>query len=139
MKSLLAAIPLAFLLAAPAASKPAITASSQVVYYGMGAEEALGRFDVAFVECRNHAPAALAALKAGGTRVLCYLSIGEDRELREGDRRGPGGKASWYFDRDADFRPDRNPAWNTWYVNAGNAAWQKRILDDEIPALLALG
>ena len=76
------------------------------------------------------------ALQRRGTRVLGYLSLGEDDRLRRGDGKGPGGQASWYVDEHvgagfaspgSDEKPDSNPDWNSYYVDPSNRAWQKAI------------
>src|SRR5256885_6895932 len=64
------------------------------------------------------------ALNARGVVTIGYISVGEDEQLRVGNGKGPGGKASWYFDRDKDGRPDMNDIWKSVYANAADPAWR---------------
>jgi hypothetical protein len=75
-----------------------------------------------------HTPAAttqlVKQLKSKRVVTIGYISCGEDESLRTGDGAGPGGKASWYFDKDNDGKPDIQPVWKSIYANAANPKWR---------------
>ena len=77
------------------------------------------------------------AISAKGPITVGYITIGEDEELQVGNGKGPGGKASWYFDRDHDDVPDQDGIWKSWYTNANDPEWRasrveiaKKLVDD---------
>lgn len=100
-----------------------------VCYYGIGKIEKMSKFDVAILESRNLTRQNIEALNRSGTWTIGYISVGEDITLRVGDGKGPGGYASFYFDRDKDGQPDMNPNWNSFFTDAGNPLWQDIIIE----------
>lgn len=91
------------------------------VYYGPPtpqALETLGRFRTAVVQATLYAPQQLAALRAGGTRVLGYLSVGEDHST--GDYRCTPGCAAYHL--------AVNPGWGSVAVDAAHPAWRAEVL-----------
>ncbi|WP_226342466.1 endo alpha-1,4 polygalactosaminidase [Deinococcus sp. AJ005] len=91
------------------------------VYYGPPTPQALktlGGFGTVVVQTTLYQPAQLDALRAGGTRVLGYLSVGEDHPL--GDYRcAPGCQA---------YHLEVNPQWGSVKVDATNPAWWAELL-----------
>jgi hypothetical protein len=112
-------------------------AKSYYCYYGSDKVEALSKFDFVIL----HAPAAtretVTQLRDRGVVTIGYISCGEDETLRTGDGAGPGGKASWYFDKDKDGKPDTHPVWKSIYTNSADPKWRadrvreaKRLITD---------
>ena len=93
-------------------------------YYGSGKVAELSHYDVAVLHSPQMAVEDIARLNELGVVTVGYLTVGEDDELREGDGSGPGGMASWYFDRDRDGEPDQNGIWKSWYANPDDPAWR---------------
>lgn len=107
-------------------------------YYGSGKVAELSQYDVAVLHSPQMAVADIAKLNALGVVTAGYISVGEDDQMREGDGTGPDGKASWYFDRNADGLPDQNGIWKSWYANASDPNWRadrvkeaKRLVEEE--------
>jgi len=97
-------------------------------YYGGGRLEDLIARDAVIIETRAQPRENIDALRAAGRLAVGYISIGEDHDRREGDRRGPGGYDSAYFDRDGDKLPDKNPVWNSYYADARSESWRAFFL-----------
>lgn len=108
-------------------------------YYGFGRIEDLSKFDMVIIEASNYSAEDIAAIKASGTIVLGYVSLGEDtRPLQVEDGTGPissgfltfNGYAPYYLDDNPrDGYPDRNSVWGGYYVHAGNALWQDYVIN----------
>jgi endo-alpha-1,4-polygalactosaminidase (GH114 family) len=117
-------------------------------YYGSGRVDELARYDVVILQPDNYTPADVARLKKGGvSKVLGYVSLGEDDSLRRGNGKGPGGYASWYVDEftgkgfgsiGADGAPDRNAEWDAYYVDPSDRRWRANIRD-QVERLRGLG
>lgn len=107
---------------------------SYMCYYGPGRTDDLLTRDALIIETKNQTTAEVNALRAAGKLTVGYISIGEDSELRQGDRKGPGGYDSAYFDRNKDNVPDKNETWNSYFANAGSPSWRAHFLarSDEI-------
>lgn len=99
-------------------------ARSFYAYYGGGKVAELSRYDIAVLHTPMMAHADVRRLSALGVVTVGYISIGESSKLFDGDGTGPGGKASWYFDRDENGEPDQNTIWKSWYANANDPAWR---------------
>jgi hypothetical protein len=99
-------------------------AKSYYVYYGPNRVNELAKFDVVIL----HTPAAtgqsVEELKSRGVVTIGYISCGEDETLRRGDGTGPGGMASWYFDKNKDGKPDTHRVWKSIYANAADPKWR---------------
>lgn len=93
-------------------------------YYGSGKAAELSHYDVVILHSPQMELDNIAALNERGVVTIGYISVGEDDTFREGDASGPGGMASWYFDRDGDGAADRNGIWNSWYANAADPKWR---------------
>lgn len=107
--------------------RPPLQADSYCVYHGSGQIDDLARFGLAVVRTVNYRPEEIAALREASTRVLAYVSMGEDDEFRRG--------ASWYRLDSVTSRPLRDERWGTYYVDIRDRDWQKRVLDAARAAL----
>ncbi len=113
-----------------------LSLNNYVTYYGADKISDIKKFKLAFLESSNYNSSAIENIKSSGTMPVCYVSIGEDDSLNIGDGLGPGGYASWYLDSNGDNKPDQNPYWGSYYVNASNLLWQDRILNQVTPVIL---
>lgn len=96
--------------------------------------EALKAFDVAIIHSSQlrsdpEAKAHVEELKAAGTYVISYISIGEDDSLTVADGLGENGYASYYLYDDYGM-PRRNNSWGSYFIDAGNPVWQSMILSE---------
>ena len=107
-------------------------------YYGKGKLDSLANFDLVIISPENYSPEEISFLSRRGTIVVGYISVGEDETLQLGDRKGPGGYASWYLDyfqgkgtggkKGGDGKPDQNEEWGSYFVNLNNRLWLKHTL-----------
>jgi hypothetical protein len=109
--------------AAPARERFA-KAKSFYTYYGKGRVAELSHYDIAVLHTPAMTPAEVKQLDDIGVVTVGYVTVGEDDQLRVGDRTGPAGKASWYLDKDNDKRPDQNGIWKSWFANANDPQWR---------------
>ena len=107
--------------------------------YQSGLLGSMKKFNMAITDVRNYTRDEVIQLKASGTTVIGYVSVGEDISLEKGDGLGPGGYASWYFDGNNDNKPDQNGEFSSYYTNAANAQWVQRIADVEAKAAFDKG
>ena len=103
---------------------------SYACYYGTGQLDQLQRFPLVILQPESHSPGEIESLRAHGTLILGYLSLGESAVQVE--------DASWYL-RDSDGDLLNNPNWNTCYVDTRDPAWLKYLLTACIPTMLAHG
>lgn len=89
------------------------------VYYGLGKAEELSQYDLAVVQPNTLSATELAQLKASGTRVAVYLSVGEVEPSRD-----------WFSDGRVpeDWLLGSNEAWGSYYVDANQAGWRDLIV-----------
>lgn len=106
-----------------------------VFYYGSKFTDKLLQYETVVLDSRNFASTDLKKLQNDNVRIITYISIGETDTLILGDGKGPGGFASWYFDGNGDGRPDQNPNWGSYYVDASNEKWHEHVLNRVIPSL----
>ena len=99
-------------------------AKSYCCYYGPERADALSHFDAAILHIPAQTPANVKTLSQLGVVTIGYLSVGEDEALRVGNGHGPGGKASWYFDRKHTGKPEENGTWSSYFANAADPAWR---------------
>ena len=99
-------------------------AKSYCCYYGPERANALSHFDAAILHLPAQTPANVKALSQLGVVTIGYLSVGEDETLRVGNGQGPGGKASWYFDRKNTGKPEENGIWGSYFANAADPNWR---------------
>jgi endo-alpha-1,4-polygalactosaminidase (GH114 family) len=116
-------------------------------YYGAGRVPDLAKFDLAILETRQHTPEDVAKLRSAGTIVIGYVSVGQAHALEVGDGRGPDGMASWYLDQltetadglvpGPDGQPDRDPEWQSYWVDLAAPEWQRK-LDADVARVLTI-
>lgn len=97
--------------------------------YQSGLQNYMKKFDMVITDTRNYTKDEIMQVKANGTVVIGYVSIGEEVGLQKGDGLGPGGYASWYFDGNNDGKPDQNGEFGSYYTNAANSLWVQRVLN----------
>lgn len=113
-------------------------AASYCCYYGAGETSDLSHFDAVILHTPAQTAADIKRLNELGVVTIGYLSVGEDDQLQAGNGQGPGGKASWYFNKHNPNEPDKNGTWNSWYANAADPLWranrvaEARRLCDEV-------
>ena len=116
-----------------AADKPAWNQEeirSFVTYYGSDFS-ALDEVDVAIVDTRNFGTTAkdkkklVKQLQRKGAYVITYVSVGEDVEKYNPTLE----MKPYYYDKDQDGRPDRNPNWGSIYVDASHPDWHQEVLE----------
>lgn len=107
---------------------------SFICYYG-DFDDVQKEFDVAIMHSNtlyNHeeadAKAKVKEMQDAGTYVISYITIGEDDSLNIADGLGEGGYASYYIYENG--FPKMNANWGSYFVDAGNPVWQKRVLDE---------
>jgi len=86
-----------------------------VVYYGTGRVDDLARYDLAIIQPDTLSADELTTLKAQGTLVVSYLSIGEAEPERE-----------WYLDGRVDptWELGTNENWGSRFIDANQIGWQ---------------
>lgn len=99
-------------------------AQNYAVYYGVGREQDLAKFDLAIVEPEGQTAEALAQMQSAGTLVLAYLSIMEvlpyssDRKLLT--------ESDYIF---LDGQRFINQEYGNYWVDLRSAAWSKLLLN----------
>ncbi len=99
-----------------------------LAFYGQTADETvLSGYDLVVLDPMFQGD--LARVGAGGTRLCAYLSLGEIR------------RADPFFEGlDTACLLEENPAWpGTWRVDVRQAAWEKVVLHEMLPAITAHG
>src|SRR5215212_8473026 len=86
-----------------------------IVYYGSGRTDDLARYGLAIIQPDTLTSDELANLKAQGTLVVAYLSVGEAEPGRE-----------WYSDGRVDpkWLLGKNENWGSYFVDANQQGWQ---------------
>src|SRR3954453_5773528 len=98
-------------------------ARSYDCYYGPGRVDELSKYDLVILHTPAATPEVVRQLKERGVVTIGYISCGADESVRDGDGTGPGGKASWYFDKDHDGKPDVDVIWKSPWVNINDPKW----------------
>ncbi|MDI6703203.1 MAG: glycoside hydrolase family 66 protein [bacterium] len=115
------------------------------VYYGKGRIRDLCKFDLVIIQPAHYTPQEIAFLKTNKTKVLGYLSIGEDYPLKVHNGKGPGGYASWYLDYftgvgcdipGPDGKPDRHKDWGSYFVNPKDKGWQQYVIYEKMATIV---
>ncbi|ASN82719.1 endo alpha-1,4 polygalactosaminidase [Deinococcus ficus] len=83
------------------------------VYYGDQQLNKLRAYQTVVLQPQHYTGQELRWLRDQGVRTLAYLSLGEDPHALPG---------AW-------ARQERNPAWGTWYVKVGHAAWRAQVFE----------
>jgi hypothetical protein len=99
-------------------------AASYCCYYGADHTSDLSHFDAVILHTPAQTAEDVKKLSDLGVVTIGYVSVGEDDQLHVGNGKGPGGKASWYFDKNSAGQPDKNGTWNSWYANAADPDWR---------------
>ena len=99
-------------------------AQSYTCYYGPDRVAALSHVDAAILHTPAQTPGTVGQLNRLGVVTIGYESVGEDETLRTGNGRGPGGKASWYFDRSHTGAPEKNGIWSSYFADAADPLWR---------------
>jgi uncharacterized protein (TIGR01370 family) len=107
--------------------KGLLNIKSYAVYYGQDEIDKLSKYDLVILEPDNYSKDEIENLKANGTIVLAYLSVGEVNSGRS------------YFNEVKDCILGKNPVWNSYYVNVSCKKWREFILDKRISHLLNKG
>jgi hypothetical protein len=114
-------------------------------YYGQPKVAELSHYPLVILETGQYNAAQIAQIKKAGVTVIGYLSVGEVLESpRSKPPTTPPAKnaphplalAPYYLDRDGDGTPDQNGSWNSLYVDARAAEWQRRVLEELAPLVL---
>lgn len=86
--------------------------------------EKLTQFDLVVLDGESHPD--LAPLKSAGVKLLGYVSIGEVHDGKQAD-----------LPQSAIIK--KNDHWNSYMVDVRDTAWRNRILEHDVPAVLAQG
>ena len=97
-------------------------------YYGGGDISRLAQYNAVILHAPEMSAHNVRKLDRLGVITLGYLSIGEASELIRGNGKGPGGYASWYFDKQQVGKPDENGNWHSYYANCNDPAWRSRCV-----------
>src|SRR5688572_27659646 len=101
-------------------------AKNYYCYYGADRADELAKYDFVVLHTPAATPQLVKTLKDKGVVTIGYITCGEDLPPpRKGDGRGPGGFASWYFDKDNDGKPDTHPIWKSPFANAADPKWRE--------------
>jgi len=108
--------------------------SNYICYYGNDLDvNILSNFDVAIIYPNvlfdnPNSKDLIKQLQDKGTYVIVYLTVGEDDKLSIGDGLGDNGYASYYIYENG--YPKQNDNWGTYFVDAGNPAWQSKVIKE---------
>jgi len=99
--------------------------NNYAVYYGSGRIEELKKFDMVIIQPESYTADEVGHIRQSGTLVFAYLSVGEAEPYR------------WWFEliRD-DWILEKNPNWNSLYVDAGKAGWRSVLTNKVLPKML---
>jgi uncharacterized protein (TIGR01370 family) len=101
---------------------------SWLCYYGLEASpEVYGRFDLVVFDSTWHPP--LVRRADGAPVILGYLSLGEVLE------QGP----LWPFVKNRPCLVEKKSFWDSWVVDVRDPAWQRLIVHETVPGILAQG
>ena len=107
-------------------------AKSFYCYYGSCRVGELSAYDMVILHSPQMDVKDIAKLKKQGVVTIGYITVGEDDKLSEGNGNGPDGKASWFFDRDNDGKPDQNGIWKSYYANAMDPLWRENRVKEAV-------
>ncbi|MBN2390891.1 MAG: endo alpha-1,4 polygalactosaminidase [Anaerolineae bacterium] len=100
-------------------------------YYGLNCLEQLAEYDLVIVQAENYTAADLTPLQARGTSPFGYLSLSQ---VADTDSTAP-----WALREATTGAVVRNSLWQTVLVDCRSAAWQRFIIEEQIPWLLQHG
>ncbi|MDB5327619.1 MAG: hypothetical protein JWM57_3188, partial [Phycisphaerales bacterium] len=99
-------------------------AKSYACYYGAAQVGSISHVDAAILHIPAMTQENVKTLNKVGVVTIGYISVGEDETVRVANGKGFDGKASWYFDKDHDGKPDANGVWGSYYANAADPEWR---------------
>jgi len=100
-------------------------------YYGLNRLERLAEYDLVIVQTEHYATADLLALRERGTLPFGYLSLSEVADTET--------TAPWALREATTGAVARNPRWQSVLVDCRSAAWQRLVIEEQIPRLVQRG
>jgi hypothetical protein len=100
-------------------------------YYGLNCLEQLAEYDLVIVQAENYAAADLLALQEGDTLPFGYLALSEVADTET--------TAPWALREATTGAVVRNQRWQTVLVDCRTAAWQRFVIEEQIPWLVQHG
>ncbi|MEJ5308282.1 MAG: endo alpha-1,4 polygalactosaminidase [Anaerolineae bacterium] len=100
-------------------------------YYGLDRLDRLAEYDLVIVQAELYTAADLKGLQERGTLPFGYLSLSEVADTET--------TAPWALREGKAGTVVRNPHWQTVLVDCRTPAWQRFVLDEQIPRLVAHG
>ncbi|MCA9836305.1 MAG: endo alpha-1,4 polygalactosaminidase [Trueperaceae bacterium] len=90
-----------------------------MIFYGQGQLDQLVKYDLVIIQPDSLSQPELHRLKAEGTLIVAYLSLGEVEPQRP-----------WYGDGrfNSAWSLGRNPLWGSYWVDASQVGWQELML-----------
>ena len=100
-------------------------------YYGLNRLDQLAEYDLVIVQAENYTAADLIALHERGTLSFGYLSLSQVADTET--------TAPWALREATTGTVVRNQRWQTVLVDCRSAAWQRFIIEEQIPWLVQHG
>ncbi len=100
-------------------------------YYGLDRLEQLAKYDLVIVQAELYTAADLLALRQSGTLPFGYLSLSEAADTET--------TAPWALREATTGTVARNSRWQTVLVDCRSAAWQRLVIEEQIPRLVQRG
>ena len=100
-------------------------------YYGLNCLEQLAKYDLVIVQAENYTTADLLSLQQCGTLPFGYLSLSEVADTET--------TAPWALREATTGAVVRNLRWQTVLVDCRTAAWQRFVIEEQIPRLVRRG
>lgn len=100
-------------------------------YYGLDRLEQLAGYDLVIVQAENYTTADLLILQEHGTLPFGYLSLSEVADTEA--------TAPWALREATTGAVARNSRWQTVLVDCRSAAWQRLVIEEQIPRLIQRG
>lgn len=100
-------------------------------YYGVDRLEQLAEYDLVIVQAELYTAADLLALQQRGALPFGYLSLSEVADIET--------TAPWALREAKTGAVVRNSRWQTVLVDCRSAAWQRLVIEEQIPRLIQRG
>ena len=100
-------------------------------YYGLDRLEQLAEYDLVILQAENYTAADLLSLQQRGTMPFGYLSLSEVADTET--------TAPWALREATTGAVVRNLRWQTVLVDCRTAAWQRFVIEEQIPLLVERG
>jgi hypothetical protein len=100
-------------------------------YYGLNRLDQLAKYDLVIVQAELYPAADLTALHERGTLPFGYLSLSQVADTET--------TAPWALREATTGAVVRNPLWQTVLVDCRSAAWQRLVIEEQIPRLVQRG